>query len=222
MNAFNRVSVVILLLVAILLWTVVLVLLALGVPVLEAIGEQFISWGEFVNSLRWFVRMLLGFLFAVAVDIVLILLVVAELRRPKRQSIRVAKAAGGEVQVSVASIADGLRYEIDQLSSVLRSRSKVSAKRGGILVEIDVETAAGIDVPAQAAHIVETARRVVEDRMGLKLARSPKVNLRAVPYPSAPRGPRVSPPVVPAPADVPPVAAPDVAPSTWSDDELAG
>jgi len=36
---------------------------------------------------------------------------------------------------------------------------------------------------------VETARRVVEEKMGLKLARPPKVNLRVVPYPKAPKAP---------------------------------
>ncbi len=55
------------------------------------------------------------------------------------------------------------------------------------MVELDVETAAGVDVPEEATRIVETARRVVEEKMGLKLARPPKVNLRAVPYPTTPK-----------------------------------
>lgn len=186
MNAVNRVLVVILLLVAIPVCTILLVW---PVPALQAIGGQVDVLIDFLNSLRWYVRLPLGILFALALDILFILLIVFEVRRPPRKAIRVQKTTGGgEVMVNVASIADGLRYEIDQLPTVLRSRSRVAGKRGGVVVELDVETA-GIDVPGKAEQVVETARRVVEEKMGLKLARPPKVNLRAVPYPSTPVSP---------------------------------
>jgi len=186
MNVVNRVVLVILLLVAIPMCTILLVW---PVPVLEAARIQLAALVDFVNSLQWYARMLLGVLFALTLDIIFILLLVLELRRPAPKAIRVEKATGGEVLVGVRSIADGLRYEIDQLSSVLRCRSKISARRGGIVIELDVETAAGINVPEKAEQIVETARRVVEERMGLKLARPPRVNLRSVAYPSVPRVP---------------------------------
>jgi hypothetical protein len=186
MNVVNRVVLVILLLAAIPLCTILVVW---PVPVLEAAGVQLAALVAFLNSLQWYVRALLGILFALTLNIIFILFLVLELRRPTPKAIRVEKATGGEVLVGVRSIADGLRYEIDQLSSVLRSRSKISARRGGVVVELDVEMAAGIDVPEKAEQIVETARRVVEERMGLKLARPPRVNLRTVSYPSTPRVP---------------------------------
>jgi hypothetical protein len=142
----------------------------------------------------------LGILFAVVLDIILVLFLIAEVRRPAAKAIRVKKTAGGEVQVSVNSIADRLKYEIDQLASVLRTKPQVQAKRGGVVVELDVETVAEIDVPQKADQIVETARRVVEEKMGLKLARPPKVNLRAVPYPSTPARPKIS---APTPVETP-------------------
>ena len=198
MNTVNRVWVVLMLLLAIPLCTILLVF---PMPALEAIGLQAAALLDFVSRLQWYVRLSLGVLFAVALDIIFILLIVLEVRRPTPRAIRVKKAAGGEVQVSVGSIADRLKYEIDQLSNVLRTKPKVVAKRGGVVLELDVETAAEIDVPAKAEQIVETARRVVEEKMGLKLARPPKVNLRAVPYPSTPRysGPP-SPPKISVPA----------------------
>jgi len=57
------------------------------------------------------------------------------------------------------------------------------------LVELDVETASGINVPEKSGQILEMARQVVEEKMGLKLARPPKVNLRVVPYPKTPKAP---------------------------------
>ncbi|HEY67659.1 MAG TPA: alkaline shock response membrane anchor protein AmaP [Thermoflexia bacterium] len=185
MNAVNRILVVVLLLIAIPLCTILLVL---PIPVLEAIGGQLTALIDFLSRLQWYVRVPLGILFALTLDVIFILLIILEVRRPTPKAIRVEKAAGGEVQISVASIADRLKYEVDQLPGILRSKAKVSARRKGVVVELDVETAAGVDVPERAEQIVETARRVVEEKMGLKLARPPKVNLRAVPYPTTPRG----------------------------------
>ena len=195
--------IVILLLVAMVLCSVLLVT---PVRVLSAVGQQSVALVDFLNSMRMFVRVGLGILFAAVLDIILVLFLIAEVRRPVQKAIRVKKTSGGEVQVSVNSIADRLKYEIDQLSSVLRTKPQVLAKRGGVVVELDVETAAEIDVPQKAEQIVETAQRVVEEKMGLKLARPPKVNLRAVPYPSTPSKPKISAPAVP---EIAPDAAPE-------------
>lgn len=176
-----------------------------------------------VYSIPWFWQRALGVLFAVALDIILVLLIILELRRPTPKAIRVEKSSGGEVMISVASIADQLRYEIDQLAGVLRVRPKVSAKRRGVVVELDVRTAAGINVPERAERIVETARLVVEEKMGLRLARPPKVSLRAVPYPRTPIVPVVpkkTPPILPD-QDSLPALVKDDAPPILPDDVLA-
>ena len=184
MNTVNRILLAILLLVAIPLCTILFVL---PVPVLEAAGRQLAALVNSLELLDPVVRVSLGILFALALDIIFVLLIILEVRRPARKAIRVEQAAGGEVQISVNSIADRLRYEVDQLPGILRTKARVSSKRGGVVAELDVETAAGTTVPEQAEQIVETARQVVEEKMGLKLARPPKVNLRAVPYPTAPK-----------------------------------
>ncbi len=186
MNKVNRVALVILLLIAMVLCTVTLVV---PVWVFDTVARQSTALVEFLDSLQWYVRVPLGILFALTVDVILVLLIILEVRRPAPKAIRVEKTAGGEVLISVASIADRLKYEVDQLSSVLRTRPNVSGKRGGVVVELDVETASGVNVPEKAGQIVEMARQVVEEKMGLKLARPPKVNLRVVPYPKAPQAP---------------------------------
>jgi len=186
MNSVNRVVLGVLLLVAMVLCTIVLVVPTL---ILDAVARQSVALVDYLESLQWYARLPLGILFALVLDVIFILLVVLEVRRPAPKAIRVEKTAGGEVLITVASIADRLRYEVDQLSSVLRTKPRVSGKRSGVTVELDVETATGISVPEKAAQIVETARQVVEEKMGLKLARPPKVNLRVVPYPKAPKAP---------------------------------
>jgi hypothetical protein len=186
MDAVNRVVFVILLLVAMVLCTVVMVV---PVWVFDAVARQSAALVDYLSSQPLYVLLPLGIIFAVVLDIIFIFLIYLEVRRPARKSIRVEKAAGGEVLVSVASIADRMKYEVDQLSSILRTRPSVSGKRGGVVVELDVETATGVNVPEKAEQIVETARQVVEEKMGLKLARPPRVNLRVVPYPKTPQPP---------------------------------
>ncbi len=184
MNAVNRVLVVVLLVIAIPLCTILLVL---PMPVLGAVEGQLTALVGFLDILQPLVRVALGILLALALDAIFVLLIVLEVRRPRPKAIRVRQAAGGEVQIVVTSIADRLEYETNLLAGVLRSKAKVSAKRGGVVVELDVETAAGVNVPEKAGQIVEAAQQVVEEKMGLKLARPPKVNLRAVPYPATPK-----------------------------------
>ncbi len=178
MNAVNRILIVILLLVVIVLCNVLLI-----VPgAIDAVALQSAALADFFDTFRPWVRVALGVLFSLALDIVLILLIILEVRRPKRKAIRVEKATGGEVQVSINSIADRVRHEVDRLPDVLSVKSRVGARRGGVLIELDVETVAGVDVPEKAGLIVEKTQQVIEERMGLKLTRPPKVNLRAAPY----------------------------------------
>jgi hypothetical protein len=197
MNAFNRVLLVVLLLIAAPVCTIALVF---PLPILQAVGGQVVALVDFLNRLQIYVRVPLGILFALALDIIFILFLVLELRRPAAKAIRVRRVAGGDVLVGVGSIADGIKYEVDQLAGILRTRPKVSGKRGGVILELDVDIAAGMEVPQKAEQIVETVRQVVEERMGLKLARPPKVSLRTVSYPSVarvPARPKEGPPALP-------------------------
>ncbi len=185
MNAANRVVVVVLLLVGMVLCSVLLIVPG---PAFGWIAGGFDSlagyFGRFdVDSASWVYQLSAGICLAAVLNFILILLIVLEVRRPKSRSIRVEKASGGEVLISTDLIADRLRYEIDQLPDVLRVRPKVCARRKGVAVQLYVETAAGIDVPEKAERIVAMTRVVLEDRLGLKLARDPFVHLKAIQYP---------------------------------------
>lgn len=177
MNTFNRVVLVILLLVAIALCSLVFV-----VPVesLRLLAQQMEQLAEVLARIRPVVRLLVGGLLALVVVLVGVLLIFLEVRRPAAQSISVEQASGGKVTLSIASIADQLKAEVNQLPEVLQAKPKVSAKRKGVVVELDVKIAAETGVPGKADRIVETVRRVVEEKMGLKLAQPPQVNIEAV------------------------------------------
>ena len=224
MNVVNRVVMVILFLVVMALCTLVLII---PVPVLEVIEQQSGLLSDALDGQPVYVLLPIGILLALVLDVFFALLIFFELRRSPRRAIRVEKAAGGEVRVSITSIADRVRYESNQLAGVLRTKPRVSGKRNGVVVELDVETSTGISVPEKAGQIVEVTRRVVEEDMGLKLDRPPKVNLRVVPYPKgkvAPVETEVSPPVVrpeplPAVEPEPVVLVPELEPVSFAGPE---
>jgi len=182
MNTFNRVLLVILFLVAIPLCTLVLVI---PVPVLETIGAKAQAMADGLSTVSLALRLALGVLLALVVDFILIVLVVLELRRPKAKAIEVEQLTGGQVLVNVNSIADRLQYEVDMLPGVLHTKPKVASKKGGVIVELDVEAAAGINVSESAVPIVELVQDVIENKLGLRMARPPKVQLHTVGYPKA-------------------------------------
>ena len=202
MNTVNRILIVILLLVVMVLCNILLV-----VPgAIDAVALQSAVLADFFSTFQPWARVGIGAIFALALDVVLGLFIILEVRRPKHRAIRVEKATGGEVQVSINSIADRLSHEIDRLPDVLRVRSKVGAKRGGVVIDLDVETVAGIDVPQKAALIIEQAQQVIKEQMGVKLSKPPQVNLRAAPYSETPKmtvSPKVNeePPVASRPAE---------------------
>jgi hypothetical protein len=180
MNTLNRLIVIALLVTATMLCCV---LLAGAKWVIPALANQLHELSKSLNNAPEYQVIVIGAILAFIVDAVLVLLIIFEIRQPRINFIRVEKVAGGEVKVSVKSIVDRLKHEIDALHGVLSAKPRVSRKRDGIAVHLQADIAAGLDVPAQAEQIVETAREVIEERLGLKLARAPKVSLRTVPYP---------------------------------------
>ncbi|MFN3762372.1 MAG: hypothetical protein ACK4WK_04110 [Anaerolineae bacterium] len=184
MNALNRILVVLGLLLALPLG---IALCVAPIPVLGALGQGLdglISWLDTTPAL---VRISLGILFALAWMVICLLLLVLELRRPPRRMVRVERVDGGVVEVNLKTVTDHIAYELEQLPGVLRARPRASVRRSAVAVEVEVETAADITVPAQASQILEVVRRVVEEKVGVRLAGPPQVRIQAAPAPTVVR-----------------------------------
>jgi hypothetical protein len=195
MNTFNRVVIIILLLLAMAVCSIALVL---PVQTSRTIAVQADALAEFLdNRIMPLALQVIGVFLALIVDLVGVLLITLEVRRPTAKSITVQQAAGGQVTLSVASIVEQLKTEVGQLPEVLQAKPRVSAKRNGVVVELDAKIEAETGLPNKAERIVETVRHVVEQKMGLKLIRPPKVNLEAVrragPAPRPARAPLAAP-----------------------------
>ena len=177
MNTVNRVVLVILLLAVMVMCSFVLVL---PVETLQTVGQLSRELADEIARIRPVARLPVGILLALIVNVVALVLIILEGGRRAPTSIKVEQVTGGEATLAVSSIADQLKVEVKQLPGVMQAKPRVSARRKGVVIEIDAKIAAQTGVRGEAEKIVETARRVVEEKMGLKLARPPKVNIEAV------------------------------------------
>lgn len=202
MNVFNRI-VMVLLFIAI----IALVVVTLRWPFATiAVIRNFLDWAEAQITPYTWPTMLAG---GILIGLLCLLLIVLELRRPRRKMVPIRKVSGGKAFLLTESVARRLGWYISRLSDVSRVTPTVWARGSGVDVRIDLETAPQVDVPMKTEEVLAVVREQVEDKMGLKLRRV-RVQVRSAPFPKEPA-------VIAAPAPPPPPAP---APSAPPADEL--
>lgn len=202
MNLLNRALVIFLLLSTIVLTAVLMVLPAQALD-LSAQALQALSAMITFNVQLGIV--LLG----VIVLILCFLLLWLELRAPTKRTVRVVRVEGGEAEMTTEAISQRLAYNIERLPEVVRVMPRVYPRGRAVEILLEVETGPEVHVPQKTAEIIHVAREVVEQRMGLELARV-RVNIRHGPYTGRER------PVMPAPprpAEAEPVRRAPLSPS---------
>jgi hypothetical protein len=187
MNTFNRVVVVVVLALAAIFCCVVLAGARWVVPVL---ASQMDALTQSIESAPWYQIVLPGVILAFVIDFVLLFFIVLEVRPPKARFIRVENAAGGEVELNASSIVDRLKQEVDVLPGVINVSPKLTTTRNGVAIHLKADVAEGSDLPTQGELIADKVREVIEETIGLKMAREPKVSLRTVSYSEAAQGKR--------------------------------
>ena len=186
MNTFNRIFMILLTLAAFFVVTIGLFVPAESLAVVRGAADNTLHTlgrirPEFILPFR-----ALLILCAVFLDVLLVGLLVLEVRGPAKRTLRVQRVGGGQVAVTAESLTERLQYHIDQLADVIGVKVRVSPRGGGVDVEVNLQTGADTNVPEKAEQVLEVTRQVVEDKMGLKLARKPRVNIHAMPTPGAP------------------------------------
>jgi uncharacterized alkaline shock family protein YloU len=171
-NTFNRLVMIILLLGTVLAIAIGILLLLLApqslAPIFSNIGTRLASGrGERNLSDLQIELTVLGLIVFVPAIILLWL----EVRRTARDTIRISKVSGSEAHLSTQAVAQSLIYYVDALEGVVRVRPRLAADAKAISVRLDVETTPDVDVRAKTEEISQTARNVIEDRLGLKLKR---------------------------------------------------
>jgi hypothetical protein len=189
MRIFNKIVVVILILVALPVGTLFLVL-----PDVTAAGlaNAFTSLAALVTAFGQAVRMGLLML-ALALDLVLLWLLYLELRRKPTPGARVTRIRGGEGEVTVDAVQQRVHHYVSQLTDVVEARADVSAKGGRVRVALDVVTSPHVNIPQKIDEIVQVVREAVTGGMGLKLRGKPTVSVRHIAYGESPAATRILP-----------------------------
>lgn len=218
MNTINRVVVVILLLALMVLLTAVLVLPHV---IFTGIGEWMTQWGAFFSTmspqwLRWAVGLFLAFV----LDVLLAFLIFLEVRRTRKQYIRVQQVTGGMATISIESIVQQLQYNLDPIKDVIKVAPKVNSKRNKVQAVVDVEVAAGANVPEMATALMSVVQKVLIDKLGLQVYGQPEVRIKVVPGPRPSGKQPVTP--TPAPAPITPPELPEPSPAEASSDWAGG
>ena len=180
MNVFNRLM--------------VIAITALSIPVLLVLLVASIFPGTAIRILQERVAQLqppglvtqltLILVFAVLLVVAVSLLAV-ETRRRAPKTVRLRSFQGGEAELTADSIEQRLAYNVDRLPDVVRVHPTVKSKGKGVEVILDLETSPDVDVTAKTQEVVDVARDVVENQMGLVLEKV-RVNIAHAPYPKQP------------------------------------
>lgn len=143
------------------------------------------------------------------------LLVIFEVVPPESNALTVTKAGSGNVQISTEEVVRRLEEELQLLPQVSQARATVLGRGKKAEVHLSLHVTADAELAPTADEASQRARALMEDRMGLELARPPKTEIQ---YRELRVGPRVEAAPVPAAATPeqpsPPITAPEPPPAT--------
>jgi hypothetical protein len=177
MNVFNRVLVVLLLLGWIGALIASLVLPGASIATLRYALDW---WAQAVTTVP---GIYIHWVVAAGLLIVAVVLLVLEIRRPRRLTVKLRQATGGIVELSTESVARSLEYHIAQVPGVTQVRPLVTSRGKTVRVALALETDPLVDVPAKSEEIIQLTRELVEGKLGLKLDRNGLViNVRQATY----------------------------------------
>ncbi len=209
MNIFNRV-VVVLLLILFISCTLLAILAAMVAPVqaATALSDFSRNWlAEFFRNLTeaTFEERLVFFLFGGFLAFIAFIILVLELLPGRPSGVKLA-GVPGEAVLTVEAITQRLKYELESLAGIREARPKVRPRGRQVDVELELRLDANVDVGPKAQEAVEVARRVLTERLGVA-PRQVRAFVRSVerPRPAPAAEPaRQEPTPPPPPAETPP------------------
>jgi len=202
-NTFNRILIVFACLVAILGLTAVFILPRMVLP---ALSEWLAGAAKYVEAMPSLARIAIGAGLALVVDLLLVLLIIAEVKPGRKRYIRVEQVTGGMVTLNVESVVQQLQNRLDALAGVVKVKPTIQTKGDKVHATVDVE------VTAAASQLTSTVQNTLTGDLGVQVHGVPEVRIRVTPTPTGTIK-AVSPPV---PAEAPvrlPAAPASVAPT---------
>jgi hypothetical protein len=183
LNTLNRVVIVVLCLVLILVLTSVLILPQI---ILTGLGDWMAGWGDYLASLAPWLRLIVGALLAVVVDLILAAIIFFEVRPARQRYINVQQVAGGMANVSIESVDQLINYKLDPLPGVIKVTPRIRAKGSKVEAVVEVEVTRETNVPSIANRMIKIIQAALTEELGLQIAGQPEVRVNVTTQQSSP------------------------------------
>lgn len=181
MNIFNRIVVILLLLVFL---AVAVLLAVLPLQTVATVQRGMENFGVFLsNAEKSFLWLFVAgrVLLTVVALLIFGFLLWGELRPRRPKAVKVLTETGSQASVTTDSVARRLVWHIDQLADVISVAPEVTASGKSVNVLLNLETRPEIDVPMKTDEVVRVAQEVITERMGLQLGKV-EVRIKHAPY----------------------------------------
>jgi hypothetical protein len=178
MNAFNRIFVIVTLIVLLVIGTVTLISPAFVLRTTQSIADSFRSgfFAPYSEVGRIITRFILAIMWAAFIGALLWL----QLRRPNSPTIEVARYTGGSaIRISTAAVAEKVHEAVNGLDGVIDTKVQATGRNKAVEIKLSVSATKSSDLVAKAEEIAQVTRQVVQDELGLKLAGKPEVAIQA-------------------------------------------
>ena len=202
MNIFNRVVMVLLIL---LLIGLIVFFLVRPVEVVVLLAGAVAMLQERIFDGTFWLYLVIGSVIAIAL---LVLLLFLEVRRPKLRVARVQGTGNSDTWMSIQSISKSLEYRIDELPNVRTVRPRVRSRGKDVEVAVELDVSPGANIVSITDQVAKIATDIIETQLGLKIRNKVAIKVTQAPYPKGPAAAVASVAVTP-PSEVPPSAPPE-------------
>jgi hypothetical protein len=115
--------------------------------------------------------------------LILLILFVLEVRRPRRKTVRILTQNGGHAHLEVSSVAQSLEYRVDELAGVRQVKTRITSRGKDVDVALDLDTSPSVNIPVLTDQITALCHDIVEGQLGIRIHSRPIINIKHAPYP---------------------------------------
>lgn len=115
--------------------------------------------------------------------VILLVLLILELRRPRRKAVRIRTDSGANAVLGVNSVVQSLEARIDELAGVRKVIARVRSRGKDVDVAVDLDTSPSVNIPVLTDQVVNLCRDIVEGQLGVKIHGKVLINVHHEPYP---------------------------------------
>lgn len=178
MNAFNRIFVIVTLVVLLVLGAFALVTPAGLLSAMQSIANWFRGtvFAAYSDTGRVLVRLILAIVWVALIS----LLLWWEVRRTGSRHIEIARYTGGStIRISTDAVQEKVKEQVDAIAGVIESKVHATGHNRAVELKLEVSVTKDVDLIAKAEEVAAATRQIVQDQLGLKLAGKPQVAIKA-------------------------------------------